>query len=74
MQISARDLISGVASVYDAHRVLEHGVARLWMPRRHGFAYQQGRVITSRTVFLRWSQAWMLRALCDYLAHRERLA
>lgn len=58
----------------DAHRVLEHGIARLWMPAQRGFAYQQGRVVTSRTVFLRWSQAWMLRALCTFLANRERLA
>lgn len=73
MEILDRALFDGSVYFHDARRVLEHGVARLWMPGR-GFAYQQGRVITSRTVFLRWSQAWMLRSLCDYLAHRERLA
>lgn len=56
----------------DARRILDHGIERLWSAARRGFAYQQGRV-TSRTIFLRWSQAWMLRAICAYLDHRERL-
>ncbi|MEZ4389359.1 MAG: hypothetical protein R3D98_17575 [Candidatus Krumholzibacteriia bacterium] len=56
--------------VADARRVLEHGIAGLWLADQGGFAYQQGR-FTGRTIFLRWSQAWMLRALCTYLAHEE---
>jgi hypothetical protein len=57
-----------------ARRVLEIGVERLFDPGRRGFMYQQGRVLKHRTIYLRWSQAWMLHALAAWLAHEERSA
>lgn len=58
----------------EARRTLELGVARLYDPARRGFHYQQGRLFTHRTIFLRWSQAWMLHALCACIAHEEHPA
>lgn len=55
----------------DARGVLELGCKRLYDPARASFAYQRGRWLTSRTTFLRWSQAWMLRALAACVAHEE---
>jgi hypothetical protein len=49
--------------VAESRRVLERGVAGLWQPQRRGFSFQCGRGLPNHTVFLRWSQAWMLRAL-----------
>lgn len=54
-----------------ARRVIELGVAGLWQPQRAGFAFQRGRLLANRTVFLRWSQAWMLRAICTLRAAEE---
>lgn len=55
-----------------ARRVLEIGVERLFDPRRRGFMYQRGRVLKRGTIYMRWSQAWMLRAMTACLA-REAL-
>jgi len=60
--------------VDQARRILEIGIQRLYDPARRGFLHQRGRVFTHRTIFLRWSQAWMLNAISAYLAHRERTA
>lgn len=57
-----------------ARRVLEIGVARLYDPARHGFLHQRSRIATHRAIFLRWSQAWMLNAICACIAHEERSA
>lgn len=57
-----------------ARRVLEVGIERLYDPARRGFHYQRGPLLTNRTIFLRWSQAWMLHALCAVIAHEERAA
>ncbi|MHB8078579.1 MAG: hypothetical protein ACYDIE_04915 [Candidatus Krumholzibacteriia bacterium] len=49
-------------------RILARGVAELWDERRGGFRFQKHRHHTQGIIHLRWSQAWMLRALCAYLA------
>lgn len=51
-----------------ARAVLERGVARLWCGRRGVFVTRRGRFVTDRTPYLRWSQAWMFRALSAQLA------
>jgi hypothetical protein len=55
-----------------ARRVLARGVAELWDERRGGFTTRAGRWRRDRTLYLRWSQAWMFRALCAWLAAEER--
>ncbi len=62
------------ALVADAGRVLELGLARLYDPRRSTVAFQRGRWFTDRTPYLRWSQAWMIRALATYLGRGEAVA
>ncbi len=57
--------------VGDARTVLELGIARLYDPGSATFAFQRGRWVTDRTAYLRWSQAWMVRALATYLGRRE---
>ncbi|HOX24765.1 MAG TPA: hypothetical protein PLL30_03250 [Candidatus Krumholzibacteria bacterium] len=57
-----------------ARRVLEIGVARLYDPARRGFVHQRSRWLSHRAIHLRWSQAWMLRALATCLAHEEHSA
>lgn len=54
-----------------SRRVLEVGIDRLWDPARRGFIHQRGRFLTHRTIYLRWSQAWLLHALCAQIAHEE---
>jgi hypothetical protein len=57
-----------------AQRVLARGVAELWNERRGGFTTRAGRWRRDRTLYLRWSQAWMFRALCAWLAAEKRHA
>jgi polysaccharide biosynthesis protein VpsJ len=57
-----------------SRRVLEVGIERLWDPARRGFVHQRGRIFTHRTIYLRWSQAWLLHALCAQIAHEEGAA
>ncbi|MBK9303561.1 MAG: hypothetical protein IPM94_06665 [bacterium] len=55
-----------------ADRILSRGIEELWDERRGGFRFQKHRRHTQTAVHLRWSQAWMFRALCARLAlHRE---
>jgi len=51
-----------------ARRILERAVAELWDDRRGGFVTRTSRFVTDRAVYLRWSQAWMFRALCRLVA------
>lgn len=59
----------------DAHRfserILERAVTELWDARRAGFRYRKSGPLSSTAIHLRWSQAWMFRALCASLAHRH---
>jgi len=55
-----------------ANCILRRGIEELWDERRGGFRFQKHRRHTQSTIHLRWSQAWMFRALCARLAlHRE---
>lgn len=56
-----------------AGRILARAVDLLWDDRRGGFAQQRGPRLRDRTIYLRWSQAWMFRALCAWLASKEAL-
>lgn len=51
-----------------ARAVLARGVERLWDERRGVFVTRRGPLVTDRTPYLRWSQAWMFRALSALLA------
>lgn len=51
-----------------ARAVLERGAALLWSDRRGVFVTRRSRLVTDRTPYLRWSQAWMFRALSAQLA------
>ena len=54
-----------------AGAILRKGVELLWDDRRNGFVFRQGRWVRNRTVHMRWSQAWMFRAICRYLSSGE---
>lgn len=51
-----------------AGSILERGVEELWDERRGGFRFQKHAGHAQRIIHMRWSQAWMLRAVCAYLA------
>lgn len=51
-----------------AERILRRGVAELWDERRGGFRFQKHAGNAQGIIHMRWSQAWMLRALCAYLS------
>ncbi|OYR46172.1 hypothetical protein DJ81_03620 [Halorubrum sp. Hd13] len=54
-----------------ARRVLEWTLKWLYDPE--GYFYRRvGRVLTDRTPYIRWSQAWMCLALSEYLQISER--
>ncbi len=48
--------------------ILERGVELLWDRRRCGFVYRRGRLLVNGAAHIRWSQAWMMRAVCRWLA------
>jgi hypothetical protein len=49
-----------------ACRILGRAADLLWDDRRKGFIYSRGRLTSNRAIHLRWSQAWMLRAICAF--------
>lgn len=51
-----------------AGRILARGVQELWDERRGGFRFQKHAGHAQGIIHMRWSQAWMLRAVCAYLA------
>lgn len=51
-----------------AGRILARGVEELWDERRGGFRFQKHARHAQGIIHMRWAQAWMLRALCGYLA------
>jgi hypothetical protein len=55
-------------AVVFADRILHRGIEELWDERRGGFRFQKHRHHTQNAIHLRWSQAWMFRALCARLA------
>lgn len=54
-----------------AARILQRGIEELWDERRDGFRFQKHRRYAQRSIHMRWSQAWMLRALCAWLAFAD---
>ncbi|MCB1184550.1 hypothetical protein KDM41_14060 [bacterium] len=51
-----------------AARILQRGSEELWDEKRGGFRFQKHRRYAQKSIHMRWSQAWMFRALCAYLA------
>jgi len=46
-----------------ADRILLRGIEELWDDRRGGFRFQKQRLYSQGVIHMRWSQAWMFRAL-----------
>ena len=44
----------------------------MWDAGRRGYLFQKSGRISSRTIHLRWSQAWMFRALAMAAANEDR--
>lgn len=51
--------------------VLARADDQLWDPGRRGYHFQKAGPFTSRVIHLRWSQAWMFRALATVAAERS---
>jgi glycosyltransferase involved in cell wall biosynthesis len=51
-----------------AHSVFQWAMSHMW-DKRGFFYYRVLRLATIRTSYMRWSQAWMLRALADLASH-----
>jgi hypothetical protein len=51
-----------------AGRILARGVDELWDEKRGGFRFQKHQGHAQGIIHMRWSQAWLLRALCAYVA------
>jgi hypothetical protein len=54
-----------------AAKVLTTSINQLWDEKRKGFIFQKRRYYEIRQIHLRWSQAWMFKALMSHLAKRE---
>jgi hypothetical protein len=50
-----------------ARGILDRAVECLWDDRRRGFIFRRYSSHSNSTVFLRWSQGWMFKALCMYI-------
>jgi hypothetical protein len=54
-----------------SRRVLDWTIGEMQDPEKGFFYYRKGRLITNRTPFMRWGQAWMLLALATVRAKAE---
>jgi hypothetical protein len=50
-----------------ATRILARGIEELWDEKKRGFRFQKHPNYSQNTIHMRWSQAWMFRALSAYL-------
>lgn len=55
-----------------AETVLSRAIDLLWNGNRRGFIFQRGRFSTNRQIHMRWSQAWMMKALVTVASGREK--
>jgi hypothetical protein len=69
--LAFRELDSG--NVRLAHAVLTWAMQNMWDDRGF-FYYRRLRLGTIRTSYMRWSQAWMLRALSEFLSEADATA
>jgi len=51
-----------------ARLIIDRAIVLLWNERRGGFRFQQHAHYRINTIHLRWSQAWMFRAIAEFLA------
>lgn len=58
--------------VAQARTVLARADDLMWDAGRRGYLFQKSGRISSRTIHLRWSQAWMFRALAMAAANEDR--
>lgn len=52
-----------------ARIILNRGVKELWDEKKGGFRFQKHPRYTQNIIHMRWSQAWMYRSLCAFLAN-----
>jgi len=57
-------------AIETAGNILSRGIDLLWNERRKGFIFQRYRHYTNPVIHLRWSQAWMFRAISLFLSAR----
>ncbi len=69
--VELADLDAG--NVRLAHLVLEWAMRHMW-DERGFFYYRVLSLLTIRTSYMRWSQAWMFFALSTFLSHRRSAA
>jgi hypothetical protein len=51
-----------------ARRIIDRAITALWDDKHRGFRFQQHVHHRINTIHLRWSQAWMFRAIAEFLA------
>jgi hypothetical protein len=59
------------AALATAHRVAQWAIANMWDARGGFFYYRKLRLVTIRTSYMRWSQAWMLLALATLVSAHQ---
>ncbi len=64
-----RDRLPGARE--QAERVLDWTIRHLWLPRKGWFRFQVKRWYRIDIPYIRWVQAWMLRALAEWAAVRH---
>jgi hypothetical protein len=64
---------SGESAAYQelTDRVLSWMLRNLWDERRGYFYFRKSRYVTNRIPYMRWSQAWGMRALVEYHVQRN---
>ena len=63
---------NGFEVLVDPSLIADRAVELLWDDRRRGFRIRRSRFDDSRTIYSRWSQAWMFRALAALLKEGGR--
>ncbi|NLI02305.1 MAG: hypothetical protein GX473_03105, partial [Candidatus Fermentibacter daniensis] len=63
---------NGFEVLVDPASIADRAVELLWDDRRRGFRIRRSRFDASRTIYSRWSQAWMFRALAALLKEGGR--
>ncbi len=54
-------------------KVVENVMSLMWLESKGRFIYQRHKMWTNRCNYMRWTQAWMLRAMADWLAKQIKI-